>query len=153
MLSQFNRVVLNCEIQGFRVHAFCCDAGSWNAKLFKMLREVLSTARTDAAWLPLSYVSFPHPFRMGARFFLFHCSAHVFKALRNALYASRAPGGVQGSRILRNVDPLVPITWAWIAALYHWDQSQHNGARTQLNQIFQDSTARCRSRRLTCRCR
>jgi hypothetical protein len=63
---------------------------------------------------------------------LWHCSAHILKALRNAFYQSRPDGGKQGTRILRNTDVNVPITWGWISNLFQWDQQYHKGARTEL---------------------
>jgi hypothetical protein len=88
--------------------------------------------RLDLGWLPESHVSFEHPFRPNDRFVLFHCAAHILKALRNALFSSRPAGVRQGPRILRNENVNVPITWAWIESLFHWDQATHNGQRTKL---------------------
>lgn len=42
LLSQFYRVLLNCEMQGFRVHALCCDAGTYATTMIRTSSPSLS---------------------------------------------------------------------------------------------------------------
>ena len=77
-------------------------------------------------------VSMKHPFRPERLIILWHCAAHLLKALRNALAASRRLNWKQGARIFRNKSIDTPITWAVLEDLYQWDQSVHAGRRTGL---------------------
>ena len=97
-----------------------------------MERQAKASIRSDDPWLLDDMVSMKHPFRLERLIFLWHCAAHLLKAVRNSLYHSRKPYGKQGARILRNKCLDVPITWAFLEDLYIWDHSKHGGRRTGL---------------------
>ena len=92
LLEQFKQVVMRRETVGSRVLSFVCDAGGNNARLMKLLREKIDIP--EVGWLPIEVVRTVNPFAPENRYiYLFHCSTHDLKAMRNALYTSLRKDG------------------------------------------------------------
>ena len=86
LLEQFTQVVMRCEIAGFGVLGFVCDAGGPSTRLMKLLRD--NRHLPEGGWLPLETVVAVNPYDPSRRICLGHCSTHELKSLRNALYTS-----------------------------------------------------------------
>ena len=86
LLEQFIQVVLHCELVGARVLGFVCDAGGGNARLMKLLRGNVNVP--EGAWLPEAMIRTVNPYDPTRYIYLFHCSTHDLKAMRNQLYTS-----------------------------------------------------------------
>ncbi|KAL7526978.1 LOW QUALITY PROTEIN: hypothetical protein ACHAWF_001986 [Thalassiosira exigua] len=94
LLDQFRQVVLRCEIVGSRVLGFVCDAGGCNAHLMKLLRG--NKSLPEGAWIPIRSVCTPNPYCPDSTvIYLFHCSTHDLKAMRNALFTSWTEKGTK----------------------------------------------------------
>ena len=77
---------MRCEMVGFCVLGFVCDAGGPNTRLMKLLRD--GREIPEGGWLPLDAVVAVNPYDNSRHICLFHCSTHELKSLRNALYTS-----------------------------------------------------------------
>ena len=87
LLEQFYQIVMRCKTVGMRIIGLVCDAGGSNAKLFELLweRQVIP----EGGCIPIDMVRTRNPFQPSKRFiYLFHCSTHDLKNIRNALYES-----------------------------------------------------------------
>ena len=91
LLEQFTRVVMNCELVGSKVLGLVCDAGGNNARLMNLLRRS-GTGFPNTAWVEEDDVRTVNPFDTSRYIYLFHCSTHDLKNMRNALFKSK-PGG------------------------------------------------------------
>jgi len=104
LLRQFNQVVMHCESVGSIVLGMVCDAGGNNARLFKLLRgrEVLN----EGAWLDEEMVRTENPYDPTRYIYMYHCSTHDLKAMRNALFISWTVKGKkgEGKKKFRDVD-------------------------------------------------
>ena len=104
MLCQFTEVVMQCEKVGMRVLGMTCDAGSNNSRLLRKLRG--DSALPDSSWLLVEYVRTKNPFKrkniilLPRYIYLFHCTTHGLKAVRNQLFTSWG----EGKNALLNVD-------------------------------------------------
>ena len=79
---------MRCETVGSQVLVFVCDAGGNNARLMSLLRDRLQIP--EDSWFPIKMVRTINPCDLENRFiYLFHCSTHILKAMRNALYTSK----------------------------------------------------------------
>ena len=95
MFCQFTEVVMRCKKVGMRVLGMTCDAGSNNSRLFRKLRG--NSALPDGSWLPVEYVQTENPFKKEKDdppryIYLFHCTTHGLKAVRNQLFTSWGEG-------------------------------------------------------------
>ena len=99
LLEQFNRVVMSCEAVGCMVLGFVCDAGGSNARMMKLLRG--NKPLPEGSWLEPVMVRTKNPYDPNRYIYLFHCSTHDMKAMRNAFYASWTKGG---ARQFRDID-------------------------------------------------
>lgn len=113
LVQQFHHVVMACEAISCQVHGFQCDAGGNNARMVKFLRNG-STA--DEAWLPEQMVCVTNPVFADRKIYIWHCIVHIFKALRNALYASRD----SGARSFHDKDNN-PFGWMFVVASFQRD--------------------------------
>ncbi|KAL7537399.1 hypothetical protein ACHAXR_010210 [Thalassiosira sp. AJA248-18] len=82
---------MRCETVGSRVLGFVCDAGGNNARLFTLLRDKMPIP--EGGWVPIETVKTENPSDPNRNIYLFHCSTHDLKNIRNALYTSWRPGG------------------------------------------------------------
>jgi hypothetical protein len=133
--KQFNRVVLNLEMNDFRVHGMCCDAGGANARFYRMQRKAKPRTKCEESWLPKDFFTGAHPFRNGRTIFFYHCMAHILKALRNALYASRKGG----SRYLLNRDEIHVTGWFAIQEVYIEDSVLNIGQSRSCPGLTEDA--------------
>jgi hypothetical protein len=79
-------------VAGFRVHGLCSDAGGGVATYWRRLLRILRNfGRRRSVWLPESYVSFPNFMDEDRKMFMWFCSVHVFKSMRQ-LFASALGG-------------------------------------------------------------
>jgi len=92
LLEQFTQVVINCEIVGCRVLGFCCDAGGGNTGLMTHLRGGIDIP-DEVGWLSEDIIRTPNPYDPSRYIFLFHCSTHGMKAMRNQLFTSWTSNG------------------------------------------------------------
>jgi hypothetical protein len=95
---------MHCESVGSIVLGMVCDAGGNNARLFKLLRgrEVLN----EGAWLDEEMVRTENPYDPTRYIYMYHCSTHDLKAMRNALFISWTVKGKkgEGKKKFRDVD-------------------------------------------------
>ena len=117
LLSQFNHVVLACEMANMQVHGFVSDAGGNNARLMTLLRENNDVG--DDAWAPDNCIRCKNPVDSTRFIYLWHCSVHLLKSLRNQLFASKGDGS--GVRYLLSDDD-IHITWRPIVDSYERDK-------------------------------
>lgn len=75
---------ISCE-----VHALVMDAGGNDATVFKLLRNGIAS---EELWLPEDMLLAINHVRTNRKIFMWHCSIHVFKALRSAFLSSRKNG-------------------------------------------------------------
>jgi hypothetical protein len=93
LLEQFIQVVLRCELAGSRVLGLVSDAGGNNARLMTILRG--NKPIPEGSWLPLDSIRTANPYNPNRCIYLFHCSTHTLKAMRNQLYTSWVDGGAK----------------------------------------------------------
>ena len=117
LLRQFNHVVLACEMSNMQVHGFVSDAGGNNARLMTMLRD--DNKIDDSAWAPDDCVRCKNPVDPTRYIYLWHCSVHLLKSLRNQLFASKGDGS--GVRYLLDPDN-VHVTWQPIRDSFERDK-------------------------------
>ena len=86
LLEQYIQVVLHCEMVGARALGFVCDAGGANTRLMKHIRG--GTDIPEGGWLPEDAVRTDNPYDPSRSIYLFHCSTHDLKAIRNQLFTS-----------------------------------------------------------------
>jgi hypothetical protein len=89
LIMQLHHVLLFLEISNIHVHAICCDAGTANGKLFRLMRSV---QLPDPITIDLSHdmTSFIHSFsQTRCLVYIFHCMVHGLEAIRNNLEKSR----------------------------------------------------------------
>ena len=86
LLAQFHHVTMRCEIVGARVFGMTCDAGGNNNCLYKLLRRLENLP--EGGWLPINNVRTINSWDKCRYIYVFHCSTHDFKAMRNALFSS-----------------------------------------------------------------
>ena len=79
-------VIKSLEAIDCRVHGLVSDAGGNNAKLYALLREHLTE---EGLWADPGLVSFMNPVEPTRRIWLWYCTTHLLKALRNQLLASK----------------------------------------------------------------
>ena len=143
--GQYMTVLRYCESTNFRVHGLCTDAGGANAKLFTMLRDVGTSARTDESWLPEDFVSMVHPYGEGRKFFMWFCTTHVLKAMRNQLYTSKAGGKGKKSFVFESpIDkPADGIVFDVIIEAFKRDNDRDSRlTKLETKSIFIDTTNR-----------
>lgn len=90
-MRQFTHIVTGLEMSNFRVHGMVCDAGGANVRLYKLLRKQADPGPTTGK-LDDSIVAIPNPVDPNRHIWVYHCSAHVLKAVRLQLYQSREGG-------------------------------------------------------------
>ena len=120
LMRQFNHIVLSCEMANLQVHGFCCDAGGNNARLLSLLRDDNKVG--DSGWAPDNCIRCKNPVDATRYIYLWHCSVHVLKALRNQLYASKGDGS--GVRFFLDVNN-AHITWQPVMDAYNRDEARN----------------------------
>ena len=86
LMSQFVQVVLRLESIGARVLGVACDAGGSDARLYRLIR--VDSNLSEGGWLEAAEVRTPNPWDPSRFIYLFHCSTHDLKSMRNALWTS-----------------------------------------------------------------
>ena len=126
LLNQFVKVVLSCEAIGSQILGLVLDAGGNNSNFINLLRH--TNKLTKASWLNDEECFIQNPRYPTHRIYFWFCMTHLFKAVRNQLYASK-PGGAKAFEDKNDV----PFGWAPIPELYrslqseaHADKNAHN---------------------------
>lgn len=101
LLDQFHEVLIRCEKANCKVLGMTSDAGGNNARLFRLLRG--DTMMPEGGWVDMEYIRFKNPFKITRneldRFiYLFFCSTHGLKAMRNQLFTSWLANGSNGAK-------------------------------------------------------
>jgi hypothetical protein len=86
LASQLRHVMLLCSIHSIHIRALCADSNSTNRKLFDLLCE--REYNPNNGFLEDDDTFFPHPCT-GKKVYVFNCSVHVMKAVRNNLFAAQ----------------------------------------------------------------
>jgi hypothetical protein len=119
LLDQWYRVVCSCEAIGRKVLGTSCNAGGGNASFFSAFRKWKKIAVKDC-WISEESIKAPHPFDPRRWTFLWHCTTHLMKSVRNALYNSKP----DGPRLFHDLND-VPFGWATIQTLWASDHRFH----------------------------
>ena len=101
LLMQCDQIVMRLEMIGVRVLRLVSDAGSINSRLFRLLRTRLDVS-SEGAWLPADRIRTPNVYDPTRFIYLFHCTTHGLKAMRNQLYGSYS--GNKGSKAFLSLD-------------------------------------------------
>ena len=101
LLMQCDQIVMRLEMIGVRVLGLVSDAGSINSRLFRLLRTRLDVS-SEGAWLPADRIRTPNVYDPTRFIYLFHCTTHGLKAMRNQLYGSYS--GNKGSKAFLSLD-------------------------------------------------
>jgi hypothetical protein len=131
-VKQCLMVIKSLEAINCRVYGITTDAGGSNAKLFQLLREGLLA---ENVWLSDDMLSFVNPCDPSRRIWLWHCTTHLLKALRNQLLASSP----SGAKAFKDEDG-TGFGWGGVLAAYFRDQLLAS-AKTNLKEpaAFPDS--------------
>jgi hypothetical protein len=116
LFNQWYCVVSSCEAIGRNVLGTSCDAGGGNASFFFAFRKWKKIAVEDC-WISKEFIKAPHPFNPRRWIFRWHCTAHLMKSMRNALYNSKP----DGSRLFHDLNDLT-FGWATMQTLWASDQ-------------------------------
>jgi hypothetical protein len=118
LLRQLLHVVGSCESIGLQVYGICCDAGGPNEGLFGIFRNVNKEIKDSDAILDEDMVSMINPYEPSRRIWLFHCSAHNVKNVRNNLFRSFEGSDPKRTKLLMRYLDGVVFGWQSILDSY-----------------------------------
>jgi hypothetical protein len=121
-----NLALANCEVIGFKT-----DGNSLNTTAMKYLSEAGGRPSPDSVWLERKYVSFKHPIDPEKRIFLFLCTTHQLKSMRNQLKTSRN-SNIKGKRHFMD-EFGNPFGW-WVLVNQYQRDSIRSSPQTELSE-------------------
>ena len=114
---------------GARVLGMTSDAGSQNSRLFRLLRNRLDVSK-EGAWLPLDRIRTVNIYDPTRFIYLFHCTTHGDKSMRNQLFGSWSGG--KGQKAFLSADGSM-ISKRILDECYQRDKKRAS-PRTRLNE-------------------
>eukprot|EP00984_Skeletonema_dohrnii_P030078 scaffold21210_cov78-Skeletonema_dohrnii-CCMP3373.AAC.1 len=120
--KQLRHVLLLCESIGLRVSGLCFDAGGNNSKLLSDLHGGKRIGQS--AWLRDEECYIEHPHYPTRRIYIWFCSTHVLKAMRNQFLSSRQKGPKEFVDKYGN-----KLGWAFLETLYEKNQDLEKSSK------------------------
>ena len=88
LTEQVYHVIGCCELVGLKVFGICSDAGGSNKKLYSDFLDEKNFKQQNLGWLKEECISIENPTDPSRKIYLFYCSVHGLKAIRNCLLNS-----------------------------------------------------------------
>ena len=92
LLNQFLNVLFKCESVGSQILGLVMDAGGSNAHFMDLLSNLTHTKMGHRSWLDDNECYIQNPWCPQRRIYFWFCITHLFKAIRNQLWASQQTG-------------------------------------------------------------